>query len=368
MDNKWSYMDFKSLVDLILNGEINIHEPIKVYNISNSQSKNISLISQLLSYDNINNDNLMDSLSILYKHFLNKIDELKGTKPIMGMMDKINNEWNIEDKDSFKVDYPFKKTYIKDIKKLLDEYKYISDNCNSSLSESDKRRTYPIESILQDEHPSIKGLNTSIILCNQYLKDLNNNIEETVKVINTLRELDTSIYMDMSIQHKSFYFDSDDIDKIPNNIHNIFSNFVNIHTLLLKQVIQHYNNMKQLITDITEKCSIINTRKNNFQLLAVYSDPTKVKDDIMDRDYNINDNVLYNSSIVTIVGIDGRNIEIQFEDGRIINTDINSITPIPKEDEDEEDIIEGDMDIISDEDDNVLEIGNKLSDRLLSFY
>ena len=93
MDNDWSYIDFETLMDSILKGDTPIQEQITINNNSHSQTNNISFLTHLLKYDNINKDNLLENLFKIYKHFVSKIEELKKNKAILLMMERINNEW-----------------------------------------------------------------------------------------------------------------------------------------------------------------------------------------------------------------------------------------------------------------------------------
>ena len=83
-----------------------------------------------------------------------------------------------------------------------------------------------------------------------------------------------------SMKHKSLYLSL--IEKedptIPENIHkSSSSNFLYIHSLLNKQVIQYYNHLLKIKDDITKKCDKIKTLKENLQTIAYIEPQQKEK-------------------------------------------------------------------------------------------
>ena len=49
------------------------------------------------------------------------------------------------------------------------------------------------------------------------------------------------------------------------NIHLIFSNFLNIHNLLYKQVVQHHNGLKNIIAEVQNSSSDVHNRKKEIR-------------------------------------------------------------------------------------------------------
>ena len=85
--------------------------------------------------------------------------------------------------------------------------------------------------------------------------------------------------IDLSMKHKSLYLSliekEDPTDLKMTYI--IFSNFLYIHSLLNKQVIQYYNRLLKIKDDITKKCDKIKTLKGNLQTIAYIECPAKEK-------------------------------------------------------------------------------------------
>ena len=73
-------------------------------NVRDTVSK-ISFLNLLLSYNNVNRDNILDVLANIYRLY-NRMDNLKKNDIVQNMMDSINQEWYDPDY-MFVFDYPF---------------------------------------------------------------------------------------------------------------------------------------------------------------------------------------------------------------------------------------------------------------------
>ena len=350
MDNDWSYIDFKKLMESILIGNTSVQEPITINNLSNSQTNNISFLTHLLKYDNITKDNLLENIFKIYEHFTSKIEELKKNKAVFEMMKRVNNEWYLN--DSLSLSTPFNKTFFNSLNKIKSEYSDLCVNCQEAILESEKRKKHPLEGLLHGEDMYQRELKGSNILCNRMLEKLKNNMDETEKLIVFFKGFNIPLYIDLSIKHRPLYYQLTQGDNnIPMNIHRIFSNFVHIHNLLFKQLIQHHQSLKDIISDVEGKKNDVNGRLANIQIIATMTNEDK-EDKEEDGDggrmvFNVGDQVLYkDDDIVKIIDINENVPEdeepiiyIQFEDGKVRDVLLKDLTEIEEEDslEDEED-------------------------------
>ena len=62
MKQKWSYIDFESLINSVLNGDKSIQEPFVIYNETGDKINKLSLINHLLAYENIHKDNFLETI------------------------------------------------------------------------------------------------------------------------------------------------------------------------------------------------------------------------------------------------------------------------------------------------------------------
>ena len=62
MNEEWLLMNFQDFLKKILNGDILIQDQINVVNIRRDTSCNVSFLNHLLSYQNINRENILEIL------------------------------------------------------------------------------------------------------------------------------------------------------------------------------------------------------------------------------------------------------------------------------------------------------------------
>ena len=70
MEDDWSYLLFDTLMNKILNGKQSVQEPIKLYNLSQTKTNNISFLNHLLMYESVNKGNLLECLFKIYNQFI----------------------------------------------------------------------------------------------------------------------------------------------------------------------------------------------------------------------------------------------------------------------------------------------------------
>lgn len=345
LDNKWIFIDFQPLLDSILNGETSVQEPITIYNQTRSQSNNISFLTHLLNYENITKDNLLENLSKIHGFFINKINQLKDSPIIIQLIEQLNNEWYRET-EGIDITSPIHSDFFKLDKELINDFNKACQDCSSSLIDSEKRKSYPIDHPVEDD--SIDKLDNSISLCNVVLNKIDIHLKEIEKMIYFFKNFDLSLFIDLSIKHRPIYIqfntsnESGMDDDVPDNIHRIFSNYIYIHNLLYKQIIQHYNYIKSLIDQLNKILGEIKDRKGNIQLLANYDSRN---DNIIGKQFNIGDTVIYKDTsdyigIITNIkenDLGDSIISLTLENGKIIDTSLENIYPFVSKDNNSDD-------------------------------
>ncbi len=344
MEDEWSYLLFDTLINKILNGKQSVQEPIQLYNLSHTKTNNISFLNHLLMYENIGSDNLLECLFGIYNQFLEKIEELKENKNIYNMINMVSDEWYNEDGCDCGCQLPIKKDFFEKHAEALRGKEKLVKICECCINNSHEKHEIPYESFIRKESPNDRVLDSGIILSRSVLENLQHNLEETEKLIDFFKNFNTSFYIDLAIKHKPLYFQLNGIrdESIPDNIHLIFSNFLNIHNLLFKQVIQHHNSLKEMISQVNDNSESVNQRKKEIELANSILEQKRI---IKDLPFNVGDTVLYKGNqIVTVFDID-RNvgedeepiIYIEFNDGRKRDTPIMNLSVIPEDPLDDED-------------------------------
>jgi hypothetical protein len=346
MDDEWSYLLFDTLINKVLNGKQSVQEPVSLYNLSHTKTNNISFLNHLLMYENIDSDNLLECLFGIYNQFIEKIEELKKNRNISNMVSMVNDEWYrpsqaFEGRLSGGVDdmrLPMDEQFFSNYHGAVKGKDKLVIMCEKCIENSHQKQEIPYESFIRKETPNDRILDSGIILSKNVLQNLYNNLSETEKVIEFFKKFNTSFYIDLAIKHKSLYFQLNGVrdESIPENIHLIFSNFLNIHNLLYKQIIQHHNSLKEMISQVEGNSADVIQRKKEIEIANSILEQKRI---IKDLPFNVGDNVLYKGGqIVKVFDID-RNVAvgeepiiyIEFKDGKKRDTPAINLSLIPED-------------------------------------
>ena len=342
MEDDWSYLLFDTLMNKILNGKQSVQEPIKLYNLSQTKTNNISFLNHLLMYESVNKGNLLECLFKIYNQFIEKIDELKENKNILNMVNMVSDEWYSP--NNCGCNHGLSDNFFDDYYKGLTGKNNLKVVCEKCIDDSHKNEKIPFESFLRKESPNDRLLNSGIIMSKEVLELLERNLSETEKMLEFFKNFNTSFYIDLAIKHKPLYFQLNGIrdETIPDNIHLIFSNFLNIHNLLYKQLVQHHNHLKEEISEVKNSSESVNDRKKQIDLANSILEKKRV---IKELPFNVGDEVIYKGrERVKVFDID-RNVPkdespiiyIEFRDGKKRDTPHINLSVIPPEESDEDD-------------------------------
>jgi len=341
MEDEWSYLLFDTLMSKILNGHQSVQEPIRLYNLSQTKTNNISFLNHLLMYENVHKDNLLETLFDIYNRFIEKIDELKKNKSILNMMTMVNDEWYGEEQCDCHL--PIQKDFFEGYQRAVGGKQKLIVICEDCIEQTHGNQKIPYESFIRKQSPTDRLLDSGILLSGSVLKDLQDNLSETEKLLKFFKNFDRSFYIDLAIKHKPLYFQLNGVrdESIPDNIHLIFSNFLNIHNLLYKQVVQHHNGLKSMIAEVQNSSSDVHNRKKEIDLANQILEQRRV---IKDCPFKVGDDVLYKGrDKVKVFDID-RNVPegeepiiyIEMSNGQKRDTPLINLAPIPDDPSEDE--------------------------------
>lgn len=282
MEEEWLLINFQELVNSILDGNRCIQEPIEITNRRRDTSSKVSFLNHLLSYQNIHKDNILEVLAGIYRKFLNRIDELKENRITQVMMDRVNSEWYDPDY-IFQVENPMPYDFFDTNNKNNYYYNNSCKMCNEIEQLMKIENNIPLRLNKGESHPLEKHLHSSIDVCTESIDYLEENCKVIQSIIVTLKDTDLTQFIDLSIKHKSLYLKlsgkNDEEDSIPENIHRIFSNYIHIHNLLLKQMIQYYHYLMHQINELKEKCQAMKNLKQNVTSIAYLEEEEEEEDE-----------------------------------------------------------------------------------------
>lgn len=269
MDDKWSYIDFNSLIKEILDGKRCIQEPIVVNNSSGEKARNIPFKAHLLCYENIHEDNLLEILHKMYMMFNTRVDKLNENENVKEMIKQVNGEWFQED-DSLKFNDPLDSEFFETCQKDKRTYEKSKKKFDEMIKLSNYEKDIPIDSKLREDYPMERELEGAILLCNKSVENITNSANSLKQIINTIRTANTSTIIELSTKHRPLYSSSSSLEDktLPLNIHKIFSNYLHIYNLFLKQLIIYHNKLFDMIKDMEKKCSELQILKQNVNIIA----------------------------------------------------------------------------------------------------
>lgn len=341
MDDKWSYIDFNSLIKEILDGKRCIQEPIVVNNSSGEKARNIPFKAHLLCYENIHEDNLLEILHKLYMMFNTRVDQLNENENVKEMIKQVNGEWFQED-ESLKLNDPLESDFFETCQKDKRTYEKSKKKFDEMVKLSNYEKDIPIDSKLREDYPMERELEGAILLCNKSVENITNSANSLKQIINTIRTANTSTIIELSTKHRPLYSSSTSSEDktLPLNIHKIFSNYLHIYNLFLKQLIIYHNKLVDMIKDMEKKCSELQILKQNVNIIA-HLDVDG--DDLFDIVFN---------GIKSIFSTEEENIEENLEEKTPVEDEVKML--IQDDDDDEEEV---------DREDDLLTYGiNKLDD------
>ena len=298
MSDNWAIIDFQDLMKSILNGNRCVQDPIAISNKRRDTVSKISFLNLLLSYNNVNKDNLLDILSNIYHRFHNRINKLRENDIVQHMMDCINQEWYDPDY-IFVFDYPFSKDFFE--KNMDNKVKYDKSCkiCEQIKQLSKIENNIPLKIEKNGEHPLDKHFHKGIDVCENTITFMEENLIEIESIIKSFKKTDMSQFIDMSIKHKALYLklsgkDEDD-DSIPENIHHIFSNYYHIHNLLLKQLIQYYHYVSHLLDQLKDRCLTMKNLQTNIRSIAYFDEESDSSNEDEEDGLIIEDGEVYHT-------------------------------------------------------------------------
>jgi len=255
-------LDYHELLNLLKNGDISVQDPVMVYDSSGNTSKKCPFEQYLQEYEGFDDKNSLEKLHGIYDIMRTRVNELEETPEVKDFVINLNNQW-IEPDRPLHVEDVIPEDFFQKQERGVGNYERACGLCDRVDGNCPKTP----ESSFTGKHPLEREADGVIDLCGQVREYLEDNMEDIKKMLIYFRGFDSSLFLDLSQRHKSLYFPNDtQNDIIPNNIHIIFSNFLLLHNMFTKQLIQYYKYLHGLLEELDEKCSKMNALKDSVQV------------------------------------------------------------------------------------------------------
>ncbi len=256
------FIDIKILVKEMIEGLIQINRPLIITSNDRTNTEELSFLSHILKYNNVKKETIFIFLNEVLVVFNNQLKKMMRNSNIQNFINNIKSEW-----DDFS-DILFKEGFDEEQVKLMEDIiNNINELCKRFKELNTSVESNNITDVIQQDD-LVDRMNTFV----KSVQEFNSNIEEISNELNryesNLNKLNTCILLDLSMKNKKLYLEFNDISEdnnIPENIQNIFLNYIFILNLIKKQILYYKNTIKK-VEEISENMKKhIETSKMNLK-------------------------------------------------------------------------------------------------------
>jgi len=237
------FLELKLLVKEMIEGKIQINKPLVITSSDRTKTEELSFLSHVLKYNDVKKETMFVFLNEILEVFNKEMNKLMRNRNVQRYIDGVKGEW-----DDLS-DILFKDLFSEDQVKLMEN---ILENINE-LCRRFKEINTTVESNnvtdVVEEDDLVDRMDTFV----KSIREFNENTEEIMEQLDryegNLNKLNTCVLLDLSMKNKQLYLEFNDIDEdknIPENIQNIFLNYLLILNLIKKQIIYYKKTIKKV--------------------------------------------------------------------------------------------------------------------------
>ena len=237
------FLQIKLLVREMIEGKIQINKPLVITSSDRTNSEELSFLSHILKYNNVKIDTMFIFLNEVLEIFNNQIIKLMRNSNIQNYIDNLKVEW-----DDLS-DILFKDIFTE---KQVKSMENIMDNING-LCRGFKEINTSVESNnvtdLVEEDDLVERMDIFVGLISEFNENIGEITSELDSFEENLNNLNSCVLLDLSMKNKRLYLEFNDMtdDKnIPENIQNIFLNYLLILNLIKKQILYYKKTIKKV--------------------------------------------------------------------------------------------------------------------------
>ena len=242
------YIDIKSLVKKMIEGEIQINKPLMLTTKDRTKVEQVSFLTHIIKHNGITKNTIFIFLNETLEIFNSQLIKLMKDIYVQKFIDNIKNEW------VDKSDILFKQLLSEDKIKMIEELlENINELCREFKALNMKIESNNVTDILVEDE-----LVDNMDVFMKSIEDFNNSADEIIGEISEyesgLNNINMGVLLDLSMKDKKLYLQFSGVesdDKIPENIHNIFLNYVFILNLIKKHLI-YYRKVIDRVKEISK--------------------------------------------------------------------------------------------------------------------
>jgi|TARA_Y100000389_G_C17452800_1_gene516006 hypothetical protein len=241
--SKTDYLDVKVLVREMILGKIQINKPIIITSSDRTKTEELSFLSHVLKYNKVTKKTIFIFLNEVLNVFNNQLTKLMKNKRVQEYINNIKSQW-----EDFS-DILFKDTITNDQIKLIEELiENINELCSKFKEINGNVESNNVTDVIEQDE-LVENMDVFV----KSIKEFNENTDEITSGLNSyqgnLNDINMCVLLDLSMKNKQLYLDAFELDEdktIPENIHNIFLNYIYILNLIKKQIIYYKKSIKKV--------------------------------------------------------------------------------------------------------------------------
>ena len=237
------FLELKLLVKEMIEGKIQINKPLVITSSDRTKSEELSFLSHVLKYNDVKKETMFVFLNEVLEVFNKEMNKLMRNRNVQRYIDGIKGEWDdlsdILFKDLFSEDQvKLMESVLENINELCRRFKEINTSVESNNVTD-----------VVEEADLVDRMDTFV----KSIKEFNENIEEIMEQLDryegNLNKLNTCVLLDLSMKNKKLYLEFNGVTEdrsIPENIQNVFLNYLLILNLIKKQIVYYKKTVKKV--------------------------------------------------------------------------------------------------------------------------
>jgi len=237
------FLELKLLVKEMIEGKIQINKPLVITSSDRTESEELSFLSHVLKYNGVKKETMFVFLNEILEVFNREMNKLMRNRNVQRYIDGIKGEWDdlsdILFKDLFSEDQvKLMESVLENINELCRRFKEINKSVESNNVTD-----------VVEEADLVDRMDTFV----KSIREFNENTGEIMEQLNryegNLNKLNTCILLDLSMKNKKLYLEYNKINEdknIPENIQNVFLNYLLILNLIKKQIVYYKKTVKKV--------------------------------------------------------------------------------------------------------------------------
>ena len=237
------FLELKLLVKEMIEGKIQINKPLVITSSDRTKSEELSFLSHVLKYNGVKKETMFVFLNEILEVFNKEMNKLMRNRNVQRYIDGIKGEWDdlsdILFKDLFSEDQvKLMESVLENINELCRRFKEINTSVESNNVTD-----------VVEEADLVDRMDTFV----KSIKEFNENTEEIMEQLDryegNLNKLNTCVLLDLSMKNKKLYLEFSELTEdrsIPENIQNVFLNYLLILNLIKKQIVYYKKTVKKV--------------------------------------------------------------------------------------------------------------------------